>query len=78
LAALVPFAGAAASSATMHPEAAALNPSWTMDEPGLGTWETCDTCDQCVLDAVPGGVPPPSRPRARTARRTARSAWGVR
>lgn len=59
LAALVPFAEAAASSAQMHPEAAALNPSWTMDEPGLGTWETCDTCDQCVLDAVPGGVPPP-------------------
>jgi hypothetical protein len=62
LAALVPFAGAAASSAQMHPEAAALNPSWTMDEPGLGTWETCDTCDQCVLDAVPGGVPPPKPP----------------
>lgn len=52
----------AASSPLMHPEAALVNPTWKIDEPGLGTWETCDTCEQCVLDAVPGGIDPP-KPR---------------
>ena len=49
-----------ASAAAKHPVAAAASPSWDINEPGLGTWETCDTCERCVLDALPGGVDPPS------------------
>jgi len=41
---------------------AAAEPSsaWSPDEPGLGTWETCDTCDECLLDDAPD--PPPTPP----------------
>lgn len=28
-------------------------PEWRVDEPGLGTWETCDTCERCLLDDPP-------------------------
>jgi hypothetical protein len=35
---------------------------WALDEEGLGTFETCDTCDQCLLDALPEGVEAPSPP----------------
>ena len=41
---------------------AAAEPSsaWSPDEAGLGSWETCDTCDECLLDDAPR--PPPSPP----------------
>ena len=42
-----------------HPDAQAASPEWTLDEEGLGTWETCDTCEQCILDPLPAGVKPP-------------------
>ena len=33
--------------------------TWSMDDVGLGTWETCDTCDMCLLTDVPVGTTPP-------------------
>ncbi len=45
-----------------HPDAQAASPEWKIDEEGLGTWETCDTCEQCILDPLPAGVKPP-RPK---------------
>jgi hypothetical protein len=54
------FVPSEAAPLPMHPDAAALNPAWRIDEPGLGTWETCDTCEQCVLDPVPGGMALPT------------------
>jgi hypothetical protein len=38
-----------------HPDAQAASPEWKIDEEGLGTWETCDTCEQCILDPLPAG-----------------------
>ena len=37
--------------------------SWTVGEEGLGTFETCDKCDQCLLDDVPEGAAPPTPAR---------------
>ena len=62
LAALVPFAEAAASSAQMHPEAAALNPSWTMDEPGLGTWRPATRAISACSTRSRAASPPPAGP----------------
>ena len=35
-----------------HPDAQAASPEWKIDEEGLGTWETCDTCEQCILSLI--------------------------
>ena len=35
---------------------------WSLGDPGLGAWETCDTCDECLLDPVPSGSAPPRPP----------------
>ena len=36
--------------------------NWSLGDPGLGAWETCDTCDECLLDPVPTGSAPPRPP----------------
>lgn len=41
-----------------HRVAAEASPEWKMGEEGLGTWETCDTCEQCILDDPPKDVTP--------------------
>ena len=46
---------------------------WSLGDPGLGAWETCDTCDECLLDPVPSGSAPPRPPPVPTARPTARA-----
>ena len=57
--------GVAAASAApkKHPAAEAASPAWDINDEGLGTWSTCDTCESCVLDALPGGVTLPTLPR---------------
>ena len=51
---------AAAAVAAGAVVAAEPSSAWSPDEAGLGTWETCDTCDECLLDDAP--QPPPSPP----------------
>ena len=55
LAAFLAAAVAAGVVAAAEPSSA-----WSPDEAGLGSWETCDTCDECLLDDAPR--PPPSPP----------------
>jgi hypothetical protein len=45
--------------ATLGVVSSAEPATWQIDDPGLGTWETCDTCDLCLLDEVPVGVDAP-------------------
>ena len=53
-----PPASARAKAALLKATEAA-SPKWVLGEEGLGTWDTCDRCDQCILDDVPQGQPTP-------------------